>query len=42
VAALLAEPARAEQMGQAGRRRALGHFSYERFRRDLLAAMGLA
>jgi phosphatidylinositol alpha-1,6-mannosyltransferase len=41
VAALLGDPALAERMGQAGRRRALEHFSYERFRQDVLAALGL-
>jgi phosphatidylinositol alpha-1,6-mannosyltransferase len=39
VSALLADPARAERMGQAGQRRAREQFSYARFRRDLLAAL---
>ena len=33
---LLADPARATQMGAAGQRRAREHFAYPRFRRDLL------
>jgi phosphatidylinositol alpha-1,6-mannosyltransferase len=39
VGALLSDPARARAMGEAGRRTALARFGYERFRRDLLAAL---
>ncbi len=42
VAALLCDRARAEAMGRAGMRRARERFGYERFRRDLLAALELA
>lgn len=42
VSALLADPARARALGEAGRRRAREHFGYERFRADLLAALELA
>jgi phosphatidylinositol alpha-1,6-mannosyltransferase len=41
VAALLADPARARKMGEAGQRDARERFSYQRFRRDLLAALEL-
>jgi phosphatidylinositol alpha-1,6-mannosyltransferase len=41
VAALLADPARARAMGEAGRRRARERFGFERFRTDLLAALEL-
>lgn len=41
VAALLADPARAQWMGEAGRRLAREQFSYARFRRDLLTALEL-
>jgi phosphatidylinositol alpha-1,6-mannosyltransferase len=41
VASLLTDPARAEAMGRAGMRRARERFTYERFRRDLLAALEL-
>jgi phosphatidylinositol alpha-1,6-mannosyltransferase len=41
VAALLNDPARAERMGEAGRRRAREQFSYARFRCDLLTALDL-
>ena len=41
VAALLAEPARARAMGEAGRLRACERFSYPRFRADLLGALEL-
>ena len=39
VVALLGDPERAAKMGEAARRRALAHFSYERFSRDLLTAL---
>ncbi len=39
VGALLVDPARARRMGEAGRRHARERFSYDRFRRDLLAAL---
>jgi phosphatidyl-myo-inositol dimannoside synthase len=39
---LFSDPERAARMGEAGRRRAREHFAYERFRRDLLAALGPA
>jgi phosphatidylinositol alpha-1,6-mannosyltransferase len=39
---LLSDPARAARMGAAGSLRAREHFGYERFRRDLLAALELA
>lgn len=42
VAALLSDPERARAQGEAGRRRAREQFGYERFRRDLLAALDLA
>jgi phosphatidylinositol alpha-1,6-mannosyltransferase len=42
VASLLLDPERARAWGEAGRRRARDHFGYERFRRDLLAALDLA
>jgi phosphatidylinositol alpha-1,6-mannosyltransferase len=41
VATLLGDPDRARRMGQAGRRRALRHFTYDRFRSDLLRALEL-
>jgi phosphatidylinositol alpha-1,6-mannosyltransferase len=41
VAALLADPERARAMGEAGSRRARERFVFERFRRDLLAALEL-
>lgn len=40
-ASLLADPARARRLGEAGARRAREHFGYARFRRDLLAALEL-
>jgi len=39
IVALLGNPERAAKMGEEGRRRALARFSYDRFRRDLLAAL---
>ena len=39
---LLADPLRAQAMGEAGRKRARERFGYERFRGDLLAALELA
>jgi phosphatidylinositol alpha-1,6-mannosyltransferase len=42
VAALLGDPARARRLGEAGSRRARTTFTYDRFRRDLLAALDLA
>jgi phosphatidylinositol alpha-1,6-mannosyltransferase len=41
VAALLADPARAGAMGEAGRRRARERFGFDRFRNDLLRALDL-
>jgi phosphatidylinositol alpha-1,6-mannosyltransferase len=41
VAGLLADPARARAMGEAGRRRARERFGFDRFRADLLAALDL-
>src|SRR5262245_51196883 len=38
---LLSDRERSERMGEAGRRRAREHFLYERFRRDLITALGL-
>jgi phosphatidylinositol alpha-1,6-mannosyltransferase len=40
--ALLEDPARAAEMGEAGRHRARQHFGYERFRADLLKALGFS
>ena len=42
IVSLLLDPERARAMGEAGRRRAQGHFGYARFRRDLLSALELA
>jgi glycosyltransferase involved in cell wall biosynthesis len=42
VVTLLTRPDRAARMGEKGRYRALAHFSYERFRRDLLAALEIS
>ncbi len=41
VAALLGDPGRARRMGEAGRRRARRHFTFDRFRSDLLRALEL-
>jgi glycosyltransferase involved in cell wall biosynthesis len=41
VSTLLADPERAARMGEAGRRRARDAFGYERFRDDVIAALGL-
>ena len=41
VAELLSDPARAREMGEAGRRRARERFTYQRFRADLLEALEL-
>ena len=42
IASLMLDPERARAMGEAGSRRAREHFGYERFRRDLLAALDLS
>jgi glycosyltransferase involved in cell wall biosynthesis len=39
--ALLGDPARARALGEEGRRRAGLEFTYPRFRRELLAALGV-
>jgi len=39
IVALLGDPVRTAKLGEAARRRALAHFSYDRFSRDLLCAL---
>jgi phosphatidylinositol alpha-1,6-mannosyltransferase len=41
VSKLLSDPERAARIGEAGRRHAQRQFGYERFRNDVVAALGL-